>query len=45
MRYDLKGLYRGFFRGVIIGVTEGDTRSLDYSSYAHNAIFYASDSQ
>ena len=31
----LKGGYigRGLYRGLLLGVTKGDTRSLDYSSY------------
>ena len=30
----LKGVQQGIIQGIIFGVIKGDTRSLDYSSYA-----------
>ena len=32
----LKGFYRGLYRGGIMGLIKGDTRSLDYSPYVLN---------
>ena len=38
----LKGLDRGLNRGLlIVGLTKGDTRSLDYSSYGNALGFRA----
>ena len=40
LSHSLKGVIWGIIEGTTIGVINGDTRSLDYSSYRDNSRFH-----